>query len=210
MILNKMRQLYLDLRQKDFAGVLCEECGMRYDRSFPAEVKLHEKYHNARDKRYWRGKIKHYVLSLRLADERIVVEKVKRGTDTLKKTLIDLLTCIQEQCGVIDEFGDSEVFLLLSKERQVIGALVMLKKETKALVKPQGEEVRCKVVVQMVWIHEQYRGKKLAQAMLKSAMLSESLLPQDICFTSTTPAITKLAQRLFNHAEQYQIVAEHD
>lgn len=171
---------------------------MRYDRSFSEEVKLHNKFHNNRDKRFWRRRTKHYVLPLKLEQERITIEKVKLGSEALKKTCKEILDWIGEECGIVDTWDKSEVYLVLTSGRQLIGCLALLNKENDAVMHPEKIDLNCKAIVQMIWVHESFRGKKLAQVLLKAACISEKVDPFQISFPQSTPSIINLSKKLLN------------
>jgi hypothetical protein len=198
-----MRQLFLDLGQKDFAGSVCKECGMRYDKSFPDDIKLHKKYHADKAKMTWK-KSEITLITLRLDDhEWVSLVRIKTRDENLNTMHKRVIMWIENSLSSVQVSHDkSLIYLLLDSKRNIVGFLSAAEKREANLIDDNGNVLKpitnCKFTVLLIWIEEFFRRKKLAQVMIKGMCLKESVDPQYISFHSPNELGTKLARTVYN------------
>jgi hypothetical protein len=198
-----MKQLFLDLGQKDFAGTVCKICGMHYDRSFHDEVKLHKKYHEEQMRMIWKHS-ETPLITLRLdSQERVDFVRVKSYQDVLSTKLKKIISWIENKISSASLSHESSIiFLLLNPSGPIIGFLSAAEKSEADLVDGNGNVLKqvndCKLCVLLIWIDESYRRRRLSQVMIKGMCLKESIDPQEISFFSPNELGTKLARIIYN------------
>ena len=198
-----MKQLFLDLGQKDFAGTVCKGCGMHYDKSFLDEIKLHKKYHAEQMKMTWK-RPESPLITLKLDNqERVSLVRVKSHKDSLSPKLKKVIVWIESKLSSATLSHDmSVIFLLLDPIGHIIGFLSAVEKNEAELVDGNGIVLKqvndCKLNILLIWIAESYRKRRLAQVMIKGMCLMEAVDPREISFFSPNELGTKLARLIYN------------
>lgn len=167
-------QLYLDVGQKGLLLHECRECKMRFDRAFPCEVRLHDRFH------------RFHTTGMQIKYEaRDVIGRHKEFTavSVAGRRREEIMELVSKELNAVDLGGDEHVFVLVDDKNRLCSVVI-----TEAVEKGGY------IAVSRIWTRQELRRRGLASILLQAIVDAKDTPKDRVIFSAPTDSGRQFAQ----------------